>query len=115
MDADRDTRLTEAEREAIFRIATGGFAKRYESRIAAGMTDSELHDALAEALGVYGGSGGPDKPSVEFTGAGLRIWGGRRFVAHTRDRPLYSGKATIAMARRVYGIRDPDRWQLDLF
>jgi hypothetical protein len=30
-------------------------------------------------------------------------------------RPLFAGKATIAKARAVYGIRDPNEKQLVLF
>ncbi len=115
MAGRRDDPLSEAEREAIFRIATSGFADRYAETIRTGMSDEELGAALEAVLGIYGGSGGPGKPSVEFTGAGLRIWGGRDFVAHTRDKPLFAGKATIAMARRVYGVRNPDDPQLELF
>lgn len=115
MSRQVDEPLTEAERETIFRIATSGFANRYADAIRVGMSDEGLGDALADVLGIYGGSGGPRRPSVEFTGAGLRIWGGRSFVAHTRDKPLFSGKATIAMARRVYGVRNPDEPQMELF
>lgn len=115
MARQQDEPLSEAERETIFRIATSGFPDRYADAIRAGMNDEALSDALEAVLGIYGGSGGADRPSVEFTGAGLRIWGGRHFVAHMRDKPLFSGKSTIAMARLTYGVRNPDNPQMELF
>lgn len=66
-------------------------------------------------FGALAASGEPDRPSVEFTGAGLRIRGGRHFVVHTRDKPLFAGKATLALARRDYGTSDPKAKQLELF
>lgn len=38
---------------------------------------------------------------------GLKIWGSWQGINHVQDRPLFEGRATIAMAREVYGIRDP--------
>jgi hypothetical protein len=32
-----------------------------------------------------------------------------------QDKPLFAGRATIAMAREVYGIRDPSDRQASLF
>lgn len=107
--------LTEAERFDIFKTATRSFVRWYGDRFAAGMTDEELSEALEAALGIFGGSGGPGRPSIAFTGSGLRIWGGRHIVNHVTEKPLFAGKATIAMARRVYAIPDPGDRQLDLF
>lgn len=78
------------------------------------MTDEQLGTALEHALGIFGGSGGPDQPSVTFKGAGLDIWGGWSVINHVTSAPLFSGTATIAMAREVYGIKDPDKDQLSL-
>lgn len=107
--------LTQADREEIFRIATTSLVHRYGDRFAAGMTDDELAAALETALGIFGGSAGPGRPSVTFTGAGLRIWGGWHIVNHVTEKPLFAGSATIAMARTTYAIADPDNKQLDLF
>ncbi len=106
--------LSAADREDIFRTATSGFAARYADEIAVGMTDDDLAAALAETLGIFGGSGGPGRPSVAFTGAGLRIWGGWHVVNHVTEKPLFAGKATIAMAREVYAIPNPTDAQLSL-
>jgi hypothetical protein len=70
---------------------------------------------LRAVFGSFGGSGGPGRPSIAFTGAGLRIWGGWHSVNHVTDKPLFAGMTTIAFARRVYTIADPDKKQMELF
>ena len=107
--------LSDADRVEVFRIATSSFQRRYGHQFAEGMTDEELEKALAEVLGIFGGSGGPDRLSVTFKGSGLRIWGGWQPVNHVQEKPLFAGKATIAMARAVYGISDPDDQQFSMF
>jgi hypothetical protein len=91
MDAAPSPPLTQAERIEIFKLATRGLLHRYEEQFKAGMSDAELRLALAETLGIFGGSGGPNSPSVSFTGAGLRIWGGRHTVNHHAQKPLFGG------------------------
>lgn len=115
MQDEEERPLTEADKTEIFRIATRSFPKRYADAIKQGMTDEELEAALAQTLGVFGGSGGPDRYSVTFTGSGLRIWGGWHVVNHITEKPLFTGKRTSAKAREVYGIANPDNKQLDLF
>ncbi len=66
-----------------------------------GMTHDELAAAFTETLGIFGGSDGSGRPSVVFTGAGLRIWGGWHVVNHVAETPLFARKATIAMAKEV--------------
>jgi len=107
--------LTEADKTEIFKIATRGFPRRYADGIENGMTDQQLEVALSETLGIFGGCGGPDRFSTTFTGSCLRIWGGRHIVNHVQEKPIFVGKQTIAKAREVYGIPDPDNKQLDLF
>ncbi len=107
--------LTREDRTEIFRIATSSFLRRYGDRFERGMTDELLAEALQASLGIFGGSGGPGRPSVTYTGSGLRIWGGWHIVNHVTEKPLFAGNATITMAREVYGIRNPDNKQLNLF
>lgn len=109
------TPLTRTDQELIFRKATSGFVHCYEAQFSKGMSDSELWKALQESLGIFGGSGGPGSPSITYRGAGLKIWGAWEVINHVTTAPLFSGHATIAMAREVYGIADPDMDQLDLF
>lgn len=106
--------LSREDRELIFRIATKSLVHWYGDQFAAGMTDQQLSDALERALGIFGGSGGPDSPSITFKGAGLKIWGAWQVVNHVTTTPLFSGQATLDMAREVYGIPDPSKEQLSL-
>lgn len=115
MASATDRPLSEADKEMIFRKATAGLARKYAEAIENGMSDTELEAALKSVLGIFGGSGGPDQPSIAYAGSGLRIWGGWSTVNTVSDKPLFSGKQTLAMARQVYGIADPDDDQMRLF
>ena len=115
MDGKEDRPLTEADRTEIFKLATHGFSKQFAEAIKHGMTDQELQAALSRTLGIFGGSSGPDRFSTTFTGSGLRIWGGWHIVNHVKEKPLFAGRRTIAKAREVYGISNPDNKQLNQF
>ncbi len=106
--------LSEQDRIAVFKLATKGLVHWYHGKFKSGMTDNELKKALEEALGIFGGSGGRKRLSVSHKGAGLCIWGGWHSINHVKEKPLFSGAATIAMAREVYGIADPKSDQLPL-
>jgi|GEM_PF-1134061 len=112
---DKDQPLTEADKVMIFKLATASLPRRYGDAIEAGMSDEELSNALHSVLGIFGGSCGPGRPSISFAGSGLRIWGGWHIVNHVTEKPLFAGKATVAMARTVYKINDPDNKQMNLF
>lgn len=107
--------LTQADKELIFKQATSGLVHWHGNQFEKGMTDEELENALKNTLGIFGGSGGPGRLCVSFTGADLRIWGAWHTVNHVKEKPLLSGKVTIAMARQVYGIKNPNDKQMDLF
>jgi len=110
--------FTHDERLWAFRKATNGFAGssgRWIERAVRGMTDDELAEALAFELGIMGGSGGPAQISLAFQGAGLKIWASWESINLVQDTPIFAGKATIAMAREVYGIPDPSDRQITLF
>lgn len=106
--------LTRADKEAVFSKATSALPKWFASQIALGMTDTELESALKLILGMFGGSCGPDRLCITFQGSGLKIWGSWHIQNHVTEKPLFAGKATIAMARHVYGIADPSDHQLQL-
>ena len=106
--------LSNEDRIAVFKLATNGLVHWYHDKFKFGMTDNELKKALEDALGIFGGSGGPNRLSVSHKGAGLSIWGGWHSINHVKEKPLFSGAATIAMAREVYGIADPESDQLPL-
>lgn len=109
------TDLTHEDHILIFKLATSGFAKRYSNQFANGMSDGDLWKALQESLGIFGGSGGPNRPSVTYRGSMLRIWGGWEVINHVTTAPLFEGRATVDMAREVYGIANPDDQQMKLF
>lgn len=109
--------LTEEEKTYAFLRATGGMsgaARRWQERAAKGMTDEELAEALAFEMG-EGGSGGPESLSISQNGAGLRIWASWEVQNIHTAKPIFTGKASIAKAREIYGIRDPSQRQLALF
>ena len=90
-------------------------AKRWAERTAKGLTDEQLADALRYEIGIYGGFGGPDMLSVSYQGAGLKIRASWETHNTVTEVPVFQGAATIATAREVYGIRDPQDKQLALF
>ncbi len=106
--------LSQADKEDAFRIATRALPKLYGDRIDAGMSDVELTTALEQVLGIFGGSCGPGRMDVAHQASGLKIWGGWHIVNHHDEAPLFQGRATLAMARYIYGISDPGDAQIPL-
>ncbi len=106
--------LSQADKEEAFRIATRGFVHAFGDRFIEGMCDETLWTALQDGLGIFGGSSGPGKLAVTYGGAGLKIWGSWTSVNHITAVPLFAGKATLAMARFIYGIKDPTQDQMSL-
>ena len=45
---------------------------------------------------------------------GARTAALRKLVNHVTEKPLFQGRKTLAMARYVYGIADPDDGQMSL-
>lgn len=110
--------IGEAERVAGFRKATcgtAGAASRWQERAAKGMSDAELAAALVHEIGIFGGSSSPDGLSLTYQAAGLKIWIGWEIQNTHKQPPVFQGAATVAMARLVYGIKDPADKQLALF
>ena len=106
--------LSKADREEAFRIATKALPKWYEATIARGMRNDELIVALEQVLGIFGGSCGADRLDVAHQASGLKIWAGWHIVNHVTEKPLFQGRQTVAMARYIYGITDPDDGQMSL-
>jgi len=61
------------DRIEIFKQATSSFMQWYGDKFADRMTDDELEAALTRSLGIFGGSGGPDRYSITFKGASLKL------------------------------------------
>ena len=109
-----DAPLTQSEKVAAFKVATRSLLHWYSDEIEPGVTDERLEELLGRALGIFGGSGGPDRLSVTYQGSGLKIWAGRSAVNHVIEKPIFQGKATVRMAREVYAILDPSDDQMRL-
>lgn len=110
--------IGEAERVAGFKRATSGMAgaaDRWRDRAATGMSDEALAEALGFEIGAFGGSGGPDGLCLTYQAAGLKIWIGWHIENTHEQPPTLQGMATVAMARAVYGIKNPADRQLALF
>ena len=101
--------FTADERIAIFKSATHTFAHWYGKRFKEPMTDDQLGEFLKSGLGISGGSGPGHVCSFSCNGpSGLKIWASRSMAGVVeRGKPLFQGKQTIAMARKVYGIKNP--------
>lgn len=106
--------LSRADRTEVFQAATKGLVRSYGDQLKQGLNDADLETLLLRVLGIFGGSCEPDRLSVTYQGAGLKIWGGWHIVNHVTEPPLIAGAKTIAMAREVYGIPDPDEDQMSL-
>lgn len=106
--------LTHEDKVAAFKAATRSLIHWYGDELVAGVTDERLEELLRNALGIFGGSGGPDRLSLTFQGAGLKIWASWGSHNHVTDKPVFQGKATVKMAREVYGISDPANRQMRL-
>lgn len=111
--------VTDEEIRELFVRATNGYQgseARWAERAATGLSDAELAEALAHEFGIEGGGSGPDSISYAYRAAGFKIWASWEHICPQFDtRPLLEGKASIRMAREVYGIADPDDDQLSLF
>ncbi len=87
-------------------VRHAGAAARRRERAAKGMSDDELAKALAYEIGIFGGRSSPDGISLTYQAAGLKIlisWE----IGNTHEQPpTFQGRATMAMAREVYRIKD---------
>lgn len=108
--------LSEEEKLWAFRKATNsmeGADKRWSERIARGLTDEQLEEAIAYELGAFGSHGG-DPVGVTYQGSGLKIWADH-CLGSRNNPPILQGHDTVSFARRVYGIADPNDKQGRLF
>jgi hypothetical protein len=111
-----ETPLTEDEKLLAFRKATNsmeGSDRRWAERVTRGQTDEQLAEALQYELGAMGGFS-RDDIGVTYQGNGLKIWADR-CIGSRRNPPILEGNQTVAFARRVYGIADPEEKQMGLF
>jgi hypothetical protein len=102
---------------SAFKRATGFDRSRvrWAEYAQTGLSDKKLTGVLAFEMGIFGGMGARNQLSITYQGSGLKIWAGWHIVNHVMEKPIFEGKETIAMAREVYGIRDPSDNQLAMF
>ena len=116
---NNDVKLfTHDEIESVFLRAVhsySGSKARWAQHIRTGLTDDELHDALKRELGIHGGSGCRDSINIAYAGSGLKIWASWDYANSSLDKPILQGRQTMEMARKVFGIRNPDDCQMSLF
>jgi hypothetical protein len=115
-DEDLGLPLTHEEKLWAFRQATNSIENaraRWLERAESGMSDSDLAQALEYELGIFGGRYGPNGLSLIYKGNGLKIWVGRG-SARSDGPPVYAGALSIAMAREMYGIKEPGDTQMSL-
>lgn len=106
--------LTHAEREVAFRQAMRCLIAWHGDELKQGVSDDRLTELLKRALGIVGGSCGPNRLHVSHQGSGLKIWASREIHNHCQMTPVFQGAQTIKMAREVYGIEDSSEDQMSL-
>lgn len=107
--------LTGADKVEAFKTATRNLPKRFEQEIQNGLTDEALKEMLCSVMGIYAGTCGAGRMSVCWQSSGLKIWAAWHVVNTVREKPIFAGKATLAAARNVYGIKEPGDTQMGLF
>lgn len=117
-DQNSNKQFTQQDYRIAFMRAvhsTSGAEARWKQHIATGLNDTKLHEALRYEIGIFGGQCGHNLLSIAYQGGGLKIWASWEGVNHCLDEPLMQGLQTIAYARQVFGISNPDDVQLSLF
>ena len=92
-----------------------GASERWAQRVARAASPTNTSPKRCATNCIYGGFGGPGIRSVSHQGAGLKIWASQTAHNTVTDARVFKGAATIATARQVYGIRNPEEKQLALF
>lgn len=108
--------LTQNDKLAAFLLVVGASRPIWIELAQTGAEDDELAITLERMIGIEGGTSARDHcPATWYRAAGLRIWASWEMVFPHRERPIFAGRTTIAMAREVFAIPDPSDDQLKLF
>lgn len=83
----------------------------YGDELLKGVDDDLLAQRLETAIGWCGGCG-PDIPSYDGRGNGLRVW---ISPDQPPGKPTIKGRDTLALVREIYRIPYPDQFAFDLF
>ena len=110
--------LTNEEKQQSLKRAltcTGGALDRWSARAATGLNDADMAKAVRYELGICGGSGCSNSIHIHYEGAGLKVWAAWEIFIPQSEEPIFQGDATIKAARCLFGVKNPDDVQLDLF
>jgi hypothetical protein len=116
MADDAPAAVTPEEKAWAFDMAAHSIenaAERWKARAEVAMSDSDLAEHIEYELGLFGGFYGPNGLSVIYKGLGLKVWVGHGY-AKSDGPATYFGAASIAMARKLYGIKQPGDTQMRL-
>ena len=107
----------EDKQEAAIRvmISFSDAKQRWQERAKRGLNDIDLSEAVRYELGIEGYSGCRDSLKVWNRGAGLKIWASWDSINTYEQKPIFEGNQTIAIARHVFAIPNPDDKQMSLF
>lgn len=110
--------LTNEEKQQSLKRAltcTGGALDRWSARAATGLNDADMAKAVRYELGICGGSGCSNSIHIHYEGAGFKVWAAWKSFNHCLEEPIFQGDATIMAARLLFGVKNPNDVQLDLF
>lgn len=110
--------LTESDKQQSLRRAltcTQGAEARWLDRAITGLNDADLAKAVRYELGICGGSGCRDSIDIHYEGAGFKVWAAWECFNPYQTEPIFQGQETISAARLLFGVKNPNDVQLDLF
>ena len=119
--AERDftmKKLTEIEKQQSLKRALtcmSGASERWLYRANTGLNDVDMAKALRYELGIAGGSGCRDSINIHYEGSGFKVWAAWKSFNHCLEEPIFQDDATIKAARLLFGVKNPNDVQLDLF
>ena len=111
-------KLTEIDKQQSLRRALTcmqGSGDRWLNRANTGLNDTDMAQAVRYELGISGGSGCRDSIDIHYEGAGFKVWAAWECFNHCLEEPIFQGNATIKAARLLFGVKNTNDLQLDLF
>lgn len=107
--------VTPKDKVAAFTAVTPRFFRDYQHMFEGGMSDAEIESALKNQFGDFGSRGAADQLYITYQSSGLKLWVSWHIHNYVQEEPTLFGIRTIAMAREIYGITNPDDVQMAFF
>ena len=110
--------LTEIDKQQSLRRALTcmqGAKDRWLYRASTGLNDADMAKAVRYELGISGGSGCRDSIDIHYEGAGFKVWAAWECFNPCQTEPIFQGNVTINAARILFGVKNSNDVQLDLF